>query len=377
MICWFLFDIKVDQRLLHLGSQTDNETYVEDKLKEVLDEKTQERREYRSIIENFRYTNTELYQKMAQAGETRNNGLFNKKAKWKLATVLPQVPQESSNSEKTSTAFPKSPKPKHKKKEIKASSKVKEPKADDKKVEDLLDENDEVIQSLKWAHDMLLKEYMNRRQTRTQRGSIKRKATGRTQSRWVTHHNNDAKKKARTQNTINLSIYENMKSEEESKKEEMGALVDDIPKLASHVSQIFDNNSDDDDDGKCKMKCEIIDLRRKLSIRRKEGKKGSNREWEVKTEEQKLNEAKEHLKWLQEKQRKNITVDFFGIPRKDINSKIALDSTEASSPDDRMNSNQDNSSDTEEVRWMNGSMEQWINRSRKPMDQSGKSTFVN
>ena len=74
-----------------------------------------------------------------------------------------------------------------------------------------------------------------------------------------------------------------MKSEGESKKEEIGALVDDIPKIETHVSQRFDNSSDDDehdddndnDDGKCKMKFEIIDLRRKLSIRRKEGKKGS------------------------------------------------------------------------------------------------------
>ena len=32
----------------------------------------------------------ETFQKMSQAGEARNNALCNKKAKWKLAVVLPQ-----------------------------------------------------------------------------------------------------------------------------------------------------------------------------------------------------------------------------------------------------------------------------------------------
>ena len=218
---------------------------------------------------------------------------------------------ESSNSEKSSTAFTKSPNPRPKKRENKDSGKGKEPKADSKKVEELLDANDEVIQSLNWAHDIILKEYMNRWQIKTQRGSIKRKAGERTQSRWLYLHNKDAKKKARTENSIDLGIYKNMESEGESKKEEVGALVDDIPKIIAHASQSFDNDSDDnehvgDDEVKCKMKFEIVDLRRKLSIRRKEGKKGSNREWEAKTEEEKLNEAKQHLKWLQEKQKRNI-----------------------------------------------------------------------
>ena len=302
---------------------------------------------------------------MSQAGETRNIALFNKKAKWKLATVLPQ---ESSNSEKSSTAFTKSPNPRPKKRENKDSGKGKEPKADSKKVEELLDANDEVIQSLNWAHDIILKEYMNRWQIKTQRGSIKRKAGERTQSRWLYLHNKDAKKKARTENSIDLGIYKNMESEGESKKEEVGALVDDIPKIIAHASQSFDNDSDDnehvdDDEVKCKMKFEIVDLRRKLSIRRKEGKKGSNREWEAKTEEEKLNEAKQHLKWLQEKQKRNIIVDFFGVPKNNINSKIDLNSTDAlsnerivksnpgSPPDDPRNSDQDSSSgsETEEI----------------------------
>ena len=44
-----------------------------------------------------------------------------------------------------------------------------------------------------------------------------------------------------------------------------------------------------------------------------------------------------------------------------------------------MNSNQDNSSDTETegIKWMNGSMNQWINGAKKSMDQSGKSTLIN
>ena len=85
-------------------NEKDNEGYVEGKLAQTLEEKVQERREFRTIIEQFRYTNTELYQKMAQAGETRNSALFNKKAKWKLALVLPS--KSTSNDNKGNSVQP-------------------------------------------------------------------------------------------------------------------------------------------------------------------------------------------------------------------------------------------------------------------------------
>ena len=85
-------------------NEKDNEGYVEGKLAQTLEEKVQERREFRTIIEQFRYTNTDLYQKMAQAGETRNSALFNKKAKWKLALVLPS--KTTSNDNKSNSIQP-------------------------------------------------------------------------------------------------------------------------------------------------------------------------------------------------------------------------------------------------------------------------------
>ena len=54
-----------------------NEGFVEKRLEETFQEKLSERREFRKIIEQFRYTNTDLYQKMATAGESRSNALFN------------------------------------------------------------------------------------------------------------------------------------------------------------------------------------------------------------------------------------------------------------------------------------------------------------
>ena len=75
---------------MYKESGKDTDVNAEDRLKEVLEEKIKERHEYRKILEQFRYSNKELFQKMSQAGEARNNALCNKKAKWKLAVVLPQ-----------------------------------------------------------------------------------------------------------------------------------------------------------------------------------------------------------------------------------------------------------------------------------------------
>merc|ERR1711997_387772 len=56
-------------------SGKDTDVNAEDRLKEVLEEKIKERHEYRKILEQFRYSNKELFQKMSQAGEARNNAL--------------------------------------------------------------------------------------------------------------------------------------------------------------------------------------------------------------------------------------------------------------------------------------------------------------
>ena len=283
-----------------------------------MEEKIQERREFRSIVEEFRYTNKELYQKMSQAGETRNSALFNKKAKWKLATVLPQVPKKGGKRPKSAR--------------VEKEPEAVEPEIDKGKVEEILDENDSVIQSLKWAHDILLKEHTKRKQTRTKRGSIKRKAESKIHGMWTVHHLNEERKKAKTKKTGEVGIYENMKKEEPNKRDEIGALVDDIPKLMAQPSVPVDDDEDySDDEYAPKKKFEIVDLKKKLSFRRKTGKipsKALNRSWEAKTEEDKINDAKKHLAWLQEKQQRNIIVDFFGVPKTKSSSVIVIPSVE-------------------------------------------------
>ena len=243
---------------------------------------------------------------MSQAEETRNSALINKKAKWKLATVLPLDPKKAGKRPKSAR--------------MEKETKQEEPEIVDKtKMEEVLDENDSVIQSLKWAHDILLKEHTTRRHVRTKRGSVKRKAGGsRIHGMWTYHHMNEEKKKAKKK-TGEMGIYGNMKKEEPEKREEVGALVDDIPKLLAQPSNYNDNEEEDYDDDEYapKKKFEIVDLRRKLSFRRKTGKIPTKalEAWEAKTEEDKINDAKKHLAWLQEKQKKNIIVDFFGVPK--------------------------------------------------------------
>ena len=328
----------------------DTDVNAEDRLKEVLEEKIRERHEYRKILEQFRYSNTELFQKMSQAGEARNNALCNKKAKWKLAVVLPQ--DDNAKSPKA-TPLHKTPhgKAKNKPEKEKAVKEIKEPKISSEKIDEILDENDEVVQSLKWAHETLLKEYNQRKQIRTNRGSIKRKAGRQIKSMWAFKHMNDAKKKAKAEKTKEDGIYNNMKSNNEDKVEETAPLVDDIIKP---LTPSIDQHSDDDtpklERSTSKPKTLIINLQRKLSFRRKEGKASSSNsksnKWVEKTEEQKILEAQQHLKWLQEKQKQNIIVDFFGVPTKKEPIKVIINDEE---PVIESSSNPENSIATSEV----------------------------
>ena len=335
---------------MYKESGKDTDVNAEDRLKEVLEEKIKERHEYRKILEQFRYSNKELFQKMSQAGEARNNALCNKKAKWKLAVVLPQ-----DNNAKSPKATPlhktQQGKTKNKPEKEKAVKEIKEPKISSEKIDEILDENDEVVQSLKWAHETLLKEYNQRKQIRTNRGSIKRKAGRQIKSMWAFKHMNDAKKKAKAEKTKEDGIYNNMKSNNEDKVEETAPLVDDIIKP---LTPSIDQHSDDDtpklERSTSKPKTLIINLQRKLSFRRKEGKASSSNsksnKWVEKTEEQKILEAQQHLKWLQEKQKQNIIVDFFGVPTKKEPIKVIINDEE---PAIESSSNPENSIATSEV----------------------------
>ena len=146
---------------------------------------------------------------------------------------------------------------------------------------------------------------------------------------WTHQYLNDEKKKAKTKKN-NDGIYDNMKKEEPNKREETGALVDGVVEPNPlHQSSNQDDEDDDyiDDEYIPKKKFEIVDLRKKLSFRRKTGKvpkKALDKDWEHKTEEDKINDAKKHLAWLQEKQKRNIIVDFFGVPKMNPN-KIEIE----------------------------------------------------
>ena len=335
---------------MYKESGKDTDVNAEDRLKEVLEEKIKERHEYRKILEQFRYSNKELFQKMSQAGEARNNALCNKKAKWKLAVVLPQ--DDNAKSPKA-TPLHKTPhgKAKNKPEKEKAVKEIKETKISSEKIDEILDENDEVVQSLKWAHETLLKEYNQRKQIRTNRGSIKRKAGRQIKSMWAFKHLNDAKKKAKAEKTKEDGIYNNMKSNNEDKVEETAPLVDDIIKpLTRNIDQHSDDDTPEIERSTSKPKTLIINLQRKLSFRRKEGKASSSNsksnKWVEKTEEQKILEAQQHLKWLQEKQKQNIIVDFFGVPTKKEPIKVIINEEDTVA---ESSSNLENSIATSEV----------------------------
>ena len=305
--------------------QKDNPGYVEAKLAELLEEKVQERREFRTIIEQFRYTNKDLYQKMAQAGETRNNALgFNKKAKWKLALVLPQdntnelksSPYEDAKNSPAPVLKSKTGKGKFGKRGKVSLGKNTEKKLGIEDDEEVMDDNDEVIQSLKWAHDILLKEFGKRKKIREKKKSLKRRAHKKLQTLWAFHHQNEVTKKAKkkAQAEGRDGIYDNMNKEDTDKKEEQGALIDGVEEKIDHDIKLDAEEEDiEREEAKRKRKVIIINLQKRLSF--KKASRDKDRDRVLKTEEQKLKEAQEHLAYLQEKQKTNIIVDFFGVPK--------------------------------------------------------------
>ena len=322
----FIFELSYTFQFVRISDEErSNEGYVQKKLEEVFQEKVSERREFRQIIEQFRYTNTELYQKMATAGESRNNALFSKKAKWKLALVLPNASAPSTETAKPEIAATKSPMSKiktSKKSKFVKKGKVTLGKEEDKKIEigtvdDVMDENDDVIQSLKWAHDILLKETEKRKVIRAKKRSLKRRAHKKLQTLWVFHHQKEATKKAKNKKVKeeidSKNIYKNMENEDAKKSEsdDHGALIDDI-KMEQHVSDPFDE--EDHEEIKEKRKTIIVNLQKRLSFK-KASRFANKVKREDKTEEEKVKEAQKHLEWLQEKQKQNILVDFFGVPK--------------------------------------------------------------
>ena len=308
-----------------LDEERNNEGFIEKKLEETFQEKLSERREFRKIIEQFRYTNTDLYQKMATAGESRSNALFNKKAKWKLALVLPNGSTPGTETAKADIATTKSPmfKPKApKKSKFVKKGKVLLGKKEDEKielgtVEDVMDENDDVIQSLKWARDILLKETEKRKKIRAQKRSLKRRAGKKLQTLWTFHHQKEASKKAKSkkikEENDSKNVYTNLDrdKDDDTKQEDAGALIDDI-KMVHNDPDPFDD--EEEDEVHEKRKTIIINLQKRLSF--KKASRFANRvKREEKTEEEKLKDAQKHLEYLQEKQKQNTLVDFFGVPR--------------------------------------------------------------
>ena len=263
---------------------------------------------------------------MATAGESRNNALFNKKAKWKLALVLPTVGAPSSDTSTNTHEGPKSPmikaKPSKKSKFVK-KGKVLLGKDATKNievgtVEDVMDENDEVIQSLKWAHDILLKETEKRKIIRAKKRSLKRRAHKKLQTLWTFHHKNDVSKKAKSkkikEENDSKNMYATMNQQESDQPEIKGALIDDIKMDQNDADDPFYEEEVEREEKAEKRKTVIINLQKRLSFK-KASRFGNRVKREDKTEEEKMMEAQKHLEWLQEKQKQNILVDFFGVPK--------------------------------------------------------------
>ena len=256
---------------------------------------------------------------MAQAGEKRAAALFNSKAKWKLALIVPKEQPVKSTSPELKAKSGKGHLKKGKNQDKQEESKERK--------EEILDENDDVMQALHWAHDTLIKEFAKRKQIRQRKKSLKRRAHKKIQTIWAFHYKNDERKKAKAkiakEEATYKDIYNKLKIEDSYKDEDRGKMEWEKPKMDDEaqdtVEGITESEHTDDfveEENTTKRKVIIINLQKRLSFKRSRGECSSKEiKKELKTEEEKVNEARMHLKWLQEKQKQNVLVDFFGVPK--------------------------------------------------------------
>ena len=299
-----------------------NVEHAEQVLNKAMDIKLQERREYLDLMEETKEINFNLYLKMVQAEETRtvafaqkanlgkNTKSVNLPEKIKLPEVLKAQVRPLRRAKST--------------KQPRVTKKCKSTKETVVEETDTVAEHDEEEIALAWAYSVLMKEFYRRNELRGKVVCTKKKVNDKLEALWRFR-----------------KLKEKKKTEERKKNKERK--MKDMMKTASAVntiSSLQNGESASKKDGKCpeegndlnvlkkkgsfKRKVQVINLQDQILSKRKPGDDGGNpltkdQHYKIKTEEEKVEEAKRVLRYLKERQRLREQLDSLGNKRKDRN----------------------------------------------------------
>ena len=273
----------------------------------------------------MKQTNFELYTKMMDAGSRRADALY---AEEDMDIKPKETAKQNEKNpavveEKKSDPIPiihrgsRFRKGKFRKAAFAAVAKtiVKEDVVPEKKEEPV----DAAELAIKWACKVLLKEHNKRSEARARRRSLKKKARKKIQSIWAFHKMTETKKKSKVNKKEG---EEKRKLEEFLMKEEQRIIGDD--KGAVGGSMMNDQRDEDEDNGEpTKRRVIIVNLQKRLnSLKRKPSTKKKERidtfssriqDGKLTTEKEKMEAAKQHLKWLEEQQKNRANVNSLGM----------------------------------------------------------------
>ena len=305
--------------------------HVEEVLNKAMDSKLKDRREYLDLIEETKEINYDLYLKMMQADEKRQHALAQKDKGENVAKPKSLQPKAHQDSLMIPDLLKAQTKPLRRVKSTKPRRVTKKCRAAKEAVIEEPDENavqDEEEIALAWAYTVLMKEFYRRNETRGKVNTIKKKANDKLEALWRFRKLKEKKK-----------VEERKKNKERKMKDMVKtAAVSKAISGSQNENKKDDKNAEEANDhntlkkkGSFKRKVQVVNLQDQIKSKRKPGDDGDNplaqdQLYRIKTEEEKVEEAKRVLRYLKERQRLRDQLDSLGNKRKNKNDETASSS---------------------------------------------------
>ena len=282
-----------------------NVAYVEDNLNKHIEAKLAERREYLDLIEETKEINYGLYLKMVQADEQRHGALFHEEKKISEPQILKEVKVEKTNQPLRRAKTTRSRR--NPKKNIKLSEQPNCVATTDNK-DEVVQDGEEV--AMTWAYTILINEFYRRNEIRDKMKKLKKTTNEKLEALWkfrkiqaLTKKENKKKEKERKQQellksaAISAAISAKAASKA-SKKDE---------KSENTVSEENPESNGTKKRGSFKRKVQVINLQDQIDAKKKStgsqiGDSQDQTFYRLKTEKEKIEEAKKVLRYLKEKQ---------------------------------------------------------------------------
>ena len=287
---------------------------MEEVMNKAMDKKLKERREYLDLIEETKEINYDLYLKMVQADQKRSVAFSQKPLADDVtkAIIKPELlkvcdqPLRRAKSTKTRRVTKKS-------KAVK---------------EDVVDATDETVEqdeeevALAWAYTVLIKEFYRRNEVRGKVTTTKKKVNDKLEALWRFRKLKEKKKKEERKKNKDRKVTDMVKQ---------AAIAKTLSNSQQNANKKDGKNEEEAKEtggikkkGSFKRKVQVCNLQDQIESKRKLADDGINPviqqsfiAYKIKSEQEKIDEAKNVLRYLKERQQLRDKIDSLGQKRTD------------------------------------------------------------